>query len=462
MIIRHIVVLNWRDRSHPCAGGAELYCERVARELACQGMAVTYLTARVPGYPDTEARDGFRILRMGGTFTVYLAVLVWLWRHRAEIDGVIDSQNGIPFFSPLAVGRWVPVVLLIHHVHQRQFAEYFGWPLRSVGRWLERTGTALVYGRRSIATVSPSSRNAIRRELRLRGNIFIAACGVDLPGQRSPGARAPRPRIVCVARLVPHKRIHLLLEAVAEARTRVTGLELHLVGDGPERGVLSEAVERLGLAECVIVHGRVTDAERTALLETAWITVSTSAGEGWGLSVIEAAALGVPVAALRVPGIQDAVRDGQTGLLVNDEGHLAGAVVELLGRVADETEAARWALRARSWAAEFRWEPTARQLRRILEAEGARLALPRTDRRTAADVVTLVVLPATPIDIRRLRNGTRRTDSWSVRGNKIVGLLHGADEIDALAVLHRVGVAPSREVTVRLRVGRPQDLLVYQ
>jgi hypothetical protein len=168
----------------------------------------------------------------------------------------------------------------------------------------------------------------------------------------------------------------------------------------------------------------------------------------------------VPVAALRVPGVQDAVRDGRTGLLVDDEEHLADGIVDLLGRLADEAEARQWAVRARSWAGEFTWERTARQIRLVLEAEGARLALPGPDRRAAADIVTIVILAATSADIRQLRNGTRRTDSWSMRENKIVGLLHGADEIDALAVLQRLDVVPSHEVSVRLRIGRPQDLLV--
>jgi glycosyltransferase involved in cell wall biosynthesis len=459
--VTHVVILNWRDGQHPRAGGAEMYCERVATELVEQGVAVTYLTARVAGRPAVEERNGFRLIRMGGTLTVYLAVLVWLWRHRTDIDGVIDSQNGIPFFSPLAVARRVPVVLLIHHVHQQQFRRYFRWPMSTLGRWLEKNGTALVYGRRPIVTVSPSSRHAIRRELGLRGSVIIAPCGTDRPTAGDVVGRARSPRIVCVTRLVPHKRVDLVLDAVAEARKRVPDLQLHLVGDGPQRAALTRQIERLGLADFAVVHGRVSDAEKTGLLRTAWMTVSASAGEGWGLSLVEASALGVPVVALRVPGVQDAVRSGRTGLLVDQENRLGEAIVDMAERLADEAEAARWTARAHAWAAGFRWWRTAQQIRLVLEAEAARLGRGATDRRTACDVATLVELTGAVPDVEHLRGLTRRTDSWSTHGGTVVGLLHNADEIDALNVMHRLGPGATEGLRIRLRVVRPSDLLTY-
>ena len=457
----HIVVLNWRDRSHPRAGGAELYCERVAAELADDGLTVTYLTSRVSGAPRVEDRDGFRVIRMGRTLTVYVAVLVWLWRHRGELDGVIDSQNGIPFFSPLALGRRVPVVLLIHHVHQQQFRQYFSWPVAQVGRWLEKSATKWIYGRRSIVTVSPSSRNAIRRELRLEGNVFVAPCGTDLPESDVAVARAERPRIVCVTRLVPHKRVQLILAAVAAARETVPDLRLHLVGDGPERAALIRQIARLGLTDCVTMHGWVDEDRKTNLLRTAWMTVCASAGEGWGLSLVEASALGVPVIALRVPGLQDAVQDGRTGVLVNDADDLAQAIAGMALRLADEHEAALWAARSRNWAAEFHWSRTAQQIRLVVEAEGARLALTAANRRTGCDVATLVELSGTVPTVEYLRGRTRRTDAWSVRDDKIVGLLHNADEIDALKVLDRLGVASGRGTSITVRVVRHHELLRY-
>ena len=77
-----LAVTNWRDRSHPQWGGAEVYCETVARHLALRGHRVVYLTSAVDGCPTVEDREGFTIVRRGGRFTVYFAVLAWLFLHR--------------------------------------------------------------------------------------------------------------------------------------------------------------------------------------------------------------------------------------------------------------------------------------------------------------------------------------------------------------------------------------------
>lgn len=459
--MKHVAVLNWRDRDHPRAGGAELYCERVAAELVDQGVAVTYVTAKVDGRPRIEVREGFRIVRRGGVLSVYPAALLWLLRHRRELDGVVDSQNGIPFFSPLVLGGRVPVALLIHHVHQRQFPIYFRWPMSAVGRLLERRGTALVYRRGPIVTVSPSSRHAIRQQLGLRGPVVIAPCGTDLPVPEAPvpSGRAPRPRIVVVTRLVRYKRVELVLKAVAEARRRVPGLELHLVGDGPHREILVHEIERLRMSDCVTVHGWVDEAEKTALLRTAWFTVSASICEGWGLSLVEASALGVPVVAVRVPGVRDAVRDGSTGVLV-DEAHLADAIAAMAERLADDAEAERWRQQARDWAAEFHWRETASQIRLVLESSTRRYSGGR-DRRTAGDVTTVLELSGAAPGLAYLRGHTRRTDSWSRRGDTVVGLLRNADEVDALAVVRRLGLDTRPDIEIQVRLARPYDLLRY-
>ena len=82
---RHVVFANWRDSRHPQAGGAELYCESVARRLARQGTQVTLLTSRPPGTARTETVEGVEVRRRGGTFTVYLHALSWLARKRRSM-----------------------------------------------------------------------------------------------------------------------------------------------------------------------------------------------------------------------------------------------------------------------------------------------------------------------------------------------------------------------------------------
>ena len=97
---------------------------------------------------------------------------------------VVDCQNGIPFFSPLFAGTDVPVVQVIHHVHQDQFATRFPAPVAALGRFLEGPATRRVYGPRAVVAVSPSTRQELRRRLRFRGPIFVVPNGsVAVPGR---------------------------------------------------------------------------------------------------------------------------------------------------------------------------------------------------------------------------------------------------------------------------------------
>ncbi|MFI1200144.1 glycosyltransferase [Streptomyces sp. NPDC020883] len=465
---RHVVVCNWRDGRHPQAGGAELYCEETARELRRAGAQVTFLTARPRGTARREHTDHGAVVRGGGRSTVYLFVLLWLLRHRRSVDGVIDSQNGIPFFTPLVVPRRTPVVLLIHHVHQGQFALWFPPPLAALGRWLENRGSGLVYGRRAICAVSPSTRTEVRGRLALRGPVHFAPAGLTpdsvATGVSSastatpPRQRATRPRIVCVGRLVRQKRVDCLVRAMFALRREVPDVELHIVGDGEVYDGLRALVDDLGLDNTVVLHGRVAAEDRDALVESAWITASASRAEGWGLSVMEAAAAGIPAVAFDVPGLRDTIRHGVTGWLLEPEADLAAGLAKALRAVETPQEAARWEADCRAWAARFTWTATGGHLLAVLTAEEHRLhRRTRTDRRTVTDTCTLVSAPAALL--RRAEPGAlRATDLVDTTGPDPGLLLLGADERDAERILQRIGLDP-HDPRISIRLARHGDIL---
>ena len=136
---KRVLVLNWRDVRHPQAGGAEQYMHQIARRWVAAGAHVMWCTARPRGQQAVEVIDGIRVVRSGGELSLYLRAAARMVRTRADVDVVVDCQNGIPFFSPLFAGTDVPVVQVIHHVHQDQFDTRF--PARSrhwAGSWRER------------------------------------------------------------------------------------------------------------------------------------------------------------------------------------------------------------------------------------------------------------------------------------------------------------------------------------
>jgi len=457
-----VVITNWRDRTHPDAGGAEEVCEQLAANFVARGYEVVLLTSSVAGEKAHEVVDGYSIIRRGGRFTVYPWALLWLLWNRRHVEGIIDSQNGIPFFTPLAVPAKTPVLMLIHHVHQDQFALYFPPLVATAGRWLERSGARLVYRNRSIVLVSPSTRHGARRRLGLRGEMLVVPPGSDstvlpLPGGRG---RADHPRLVCVGRLFPHKGAASIVQAVAELVGEFPRLELHLVGDGPERPRLETMAEDLGLRGHVFIHGALGDTERDQLLRTAWLSVNTSAGEGWGLTVIEANHLGVPVLAYRRPGLKDSIRDGETGWLLEEGQPLAPAVADALRALADEGLAETMSARTRQWSSQFTWDEMATRVLAMLRAEAGRLAQSPNERRTFTDLATVVRLP---LDL--LPDGEvptfRSTDRCMVSDGDLVVLLRGADTQTARIALRRAGVpaAAVDDPRVRITVARPVDLV---
>ena len=75
-----ILILNWKDLAHPAAGGAEVFTERVARELVSRGHTVTLFAAAVTGKPARELVEGVEIVRRGGRLGVYRqARRFWMW-----------------------------------------------------------------------------------------------------------------------------------------------------------------------------------------------------------------------------------------------------------------------------------------------------------------------------------------------------------------------------------------------
>ncbi|HEU5392442.1 MAG TPA: glycosyltransferase family 4 protein, partial [Streptosporangiaceae bacterium] len=356
------------DPWHPQAGGAERYAWEMAHGLAARGAKVTFLTARAPGQARTEERDGITIVRRGGQFGVYPRILRWLLVRRTSFDIVLDCQNGIPFFTPLVLPRRVPVLCVMHHVHTAQFGVHFPAWMAWAGRLLEGPAARVAYRRQACVAVSPSTVAAMRDRLRWTGDIYLIPNGSPapappLPGTPPlPGARPPS-RLVWVGRLVAHKRAELILP-VAER-----GFAIDVIGRGPAGAALSEAIgSGPGLAEAVRLHGFLADRDKRDVVSGSLLHLNTSQGEGWGLCVLEAAALGVPTVAYDVEGLRDAVRDGETGWLVKDGEQLADVVERAAKELADQDRREQVAARCRDWAARLSWD---RSTARMAELVGA-------------------------------------------------------------------------------------------
>jgi L-malate glycosyltransferase len=138
------------------------------------------------------------------------------------------------------------------------------------------------------------------------------------------------PVVVVVANLIHYKGHSYLLDALQQVRVRFPAVQALLVGEGPMRSRIEEQIARLNLQESVVLLGSRPDVP--TLLSQADLLVHPSTEEGFSNVILEAMAADKPVVATSVGGNAEAVRDGETGVLVppRDAAALAAAIIGLL------------------------------------------------------------------------------------------------------------------------------------
>jgi phosphatidylinositol alpha-1,6-mannosyltransferase len=147
--------------------------------------------------------------------------------------------------------------------------------------------------------------------------------------------------LLSVARLTRHKGIDTALQALALLRDRFPDLRYAVVGSGEDEAALEAMARDLGVADRVRFLTGVPDGDLPGLYNTAEVYLGVSRlleqrVEGFGISIAEASACGIPVIAGRSGGIPEAVRDGETGLLVDAD--RPEAVRDAVARLLDDAE----------------------------------------------------------------------------------------------------------------------------
>lgn len=359
-----VAFLSWRDLTHPDAGGSEVYVEEVAAGLARRGHQVTIVCARHPGSPASSTRDGVRIVRRGGRLSVYVwGLLHLLGPAGRRYDVVVDVINGLPFLAPLVRRRGV--VALVHHLHREQWRLIYPGLRGRLGWFVESGVVPLVYRRRTVITVSEASRAALASIGFDPDRVRVVHNGT--PALPPPhGGRSRTPRLVMLARLVPHKQVETAVDVLAALAPRHPDLRLDIVGEGWWAPSIDRHIADSGVADRVTRHGWVDEQTKADLLAHAWVALLPSVTEGWGIAVMEAAAVGTPTAVFaQAGGTTESVLDAVTGIVALDTEDLVERVHRLLE---DTSERARMGRAARDRATTFTWEAATAQCERLLAA----------------------------------------------------------------------------------------------
>ena len=356
-----ILWLNHRDIQNPTAGGAERTIHEVARRLVARGHEVTVLTTGWPGSPREEWVEGVRIVRFPGSLGPHLALPIFL-RRNPKPDAIVDDMaHAIPWGSPWFAR--VSGTVFFRHLHRRTLPGQVGPMTARVLAAVERQYPR-IYPSSTFVTESETSAADLITLGIPKNRILRIPPGVDTE-TFSPRPKCRDPTLVYFGGLRRYKRPEHAL--IVQQRLRAEGLasRLVVVGSGPMLDDLKKDARKLGLEGSVDFRGRLSVPELSRVVTESWVNVHCSASEGWGYSIMEAAAAGTPTAAYDVPGVSEAVVHGETGLLVpdGDTAKLAEATRSLL------TTQAEWPARCRRWASRFSWDDTAGQweahLRRV-------------------------------------------------------------------------------------------------
>ena len=293
-------------------GGAERYLERLAGGLADRGFAPILV---LPDRP--ELAHLFRRLEARGLPTrrvpaAHRSTAERGWAVRRLLEELRPDLVHLNFPSPyeLGCGAWAA---LARQAGARRIVatEHIADIPASRRRALVNRLTRLFVDR--VITISRQhARLLVKRHGLPSGRLRVVYNGVEDPGLPPP--RPPGFQIVCVGALEPRKGQDLLIEILPALRERHPAARLTLVGDGPWRGRLEEEVRRRGLEESVTFTGTVESAMGSMM--TADVLAVPSRIEGLPFVLMEGMAAGAVVVASALPGLDEAIEHGQTGLLL--------------------------------------------------------------------------------------------------------------------------------------------------
>jgi len=328
----NLLVVNWLDRLNPLAGGAEIHLFEIFRRIAARGHRVRLICSGWSGAKPLETIDGIEVTRVAGRHTFALAARGAVRRAigRETPDVVVEDINKLPLFLSGLTDR--PFCVLVPHLFGTTAFQEAPWPMAATV-WLAERPIPWGYRRAEFQAISESTRDDLVERGVPAGRIRVIHPGVDAamfcpdPDVR----RSNPPSFLYVGRLKRYKGVDLAIRALALARRKRPELSLDIAGTGDDRPRLQALASRLGQSEAVRFHGFVSTAHKLTLLRSTWGNLFPSPKEGWGITVVEAAACGTPSLASDSPGLRDSVRAGETGYLVphGDAEALAARMLEL-------------------------------------------------------------------------------------------------------------------------------------
>lgn len=247
---------------------------------------------------------------------------------------IIESSNWATHIQVWIIGRL------------RKKPVVYWYPDVFIGTWVSKFGIVGLFGEfaeRLSLLLKPDKYIAISDEVKEKlvkqgineSIITKIYCGVDLENVAKIRVDNAHKKydLICVSRLRPYKRIQDLITAVSIIKEKKKNISLLVIGTGPERQTLEELASSLEVSENIRFVEKIdSSTQLLSQVKKSKVFCHPSVVEGFGIVLIEAAALGVPYVAANIPTILEVTRNGRGGQIFKamDPKCLAGKIMNLL------------------------------------------------------------------------------------------------------------------------------------
>lgn len=359
-----VLVINWRDIKNPEAGGAEIHIDEILKRKP-KNWEVDFVSASYKGCKPSENINGYHVIRIPNN-SLFNFTFRSYWNKELSKKGydlIIDDISKIPLATPKYIKN-TPILAIQHHIHGKSLFKQLSFPMAFYVYNMEKY-MLRHYVNTPLVAVSESTRDDLKMHYPFR-KIVVSHNGIDFKslnrGFKNPSVK--KPVILYFGRMKRYKRIEHILAAFKIVRRAVPDAELWLAGKGDHEPVLKKAAGSLKLGNAVRFLGFISDNEKIPVFSKSAVSVITSEKEGWGISVIESNAAGVPVIGYNVEGVRDSVRHDQTGLLVPNGSieKLSAGIIRILRDKKLRERLSRASVR---WASGFSWDNMARDFYKI-------------------------------------------------------------------------------------------------
>ncbi|MCL1947266.1 MAG: glycosyltransferase family 4 protein [Chitinivibrionia bacterium] len=353
----NILIFNWRDIKHPRAGGAEVHLHGIFEPIAKAGNKIFVVSSGFAGGAAKENINGIQIIRVGNEMSYPFEVWKNFKKYEEEFspDIIYEDFNKLPLFTPIITKR--PKLIQMHHLWLTSIFREASFIAACIV-WLGEQTLRFFYRNEQFVVVSDSSKKELKRYGIKDEKIEIIHNGIDdnfyVPSPERDVEKCEK-YLLFVGRLQKYKGILDVCETFEKVLKKFPDLKLKIAGNGTFRAKLQKWIKKRNFNEKISLLGFISQDEKLRLLQRAFLLVQPSYKEGWGLTVIEANACGVPVVANNAPGLCDSVVDGKTGLLYKfgDTCDAAKKIIELIENPQKYGELSSNCL---TWSQKFKWQ----------------------------------------------------------------------------------------------------------